>query len=327
MEDFVIQINQLRKTFSSREKGKLRQVEAVAGIDLDVRTNEMFGLLGPNGAGKTTAMRMLCTLLSPTAGTAKVVGFDLHTQHRQIREHIGYVSQRGGLEKRQTGRENLMLQARLYGIEKHEAKNRVDEVIDHLGLASFADRRASTYSGGQRRIFDLASGVIHRPRLLFLDEPTTGLDPHSRAIVWDEVKLVHAEGTAIFLTTHYLEEADVLCDRVAIIDYGKIVSLGSPAELKHRISGDVITLGFEHPESVEQASQAVRTQPFVKEVQRKEMLLYLFVENGDESLPIILKTLHQQNVPIKSIQLARPTLDDVFLKLTGRTIRESEEEG
>jgi ABC-2 type transport system ATP-binding protein len=324
MEKFVIQIEQLKKIFSSKEKGEIRQVEAVSGIDLEVFGNEIFGLLGPNGAGKTTVMRMLCTLLVPTSGTARVVGFNLHSQSKQIRENIGYVSQRGGMEKRLTGRENLMLQGRLYGLNKKDATVRVSEIIDRLEMTAFADRRASTYSGGQKRIFDLASGVMHKPTLLFLDEPTTGLDPHSRARVWEEVKKLHEEGTAIFLTTHYLEEADVLCDRIAIIDYGKIVSLGAPSQLKLQISGDVITLGLENYEILERAIETIRNESYVKEIQQKDELLHLFVERGDGVLPLIMKKMHDRNIPIKSIQLAHPTLDDVFLKLTGKTMRESE---
>ncbi|MFI5252793.1 MAG: ATP-binding cassette domain-containing protein [Bacteroidota bacterium] len=326
MENFVIRTHQLKKIFSSREKGTARDVEAVAGIDLDVQQNEIFGLLGPNGAGKTTAMRMLCTLLSPTSGDATVVEYDLQTQHRQIRGHIGYVSQKGGMEKRQTGRENLLLQARLYGMERSNGQKRVNEVIEALGLSSYADRRASTYSGGQKRIFDLASGIIHKPKLLFLDEPTTGLDPHSRTRVWEEVKKLHREGTAIFLTTHYLEEADMLCSRVAIIDYGKIVALDNPAQLKHQISGDSIILGFERPDYALKAMNILQTQSFIDNVQNNETALSFYVTNGDEAMPLIMNIVHQNDIPLKTIQLARPTLDDVFLKLTGRTMRESAEE-
>jgi ABC-2 type transport system ATP-binding protein len=227
----IIHTEKLCKRFPGAKK---EVVEAVRDLDLDVETGEIFGLLGPNGAGKTTTMRMLCTLLVPSSGRAIVTGFDLTTQAAEIRRHIGYVGQKGGMEHVATGRENLMLHARLYRMSKAEAARRIDSLIERLKLGAFADRLTQTYSGGQRRIFDLASGIINAPQLLFLDEPTTGLDPQSRARVWEEVKALHEQGTSILLTTHYLEEADVLCDRVAIVDLGRIVALGPPPNSRKR---------------------------------------------------------------------------------------------
>ena len=316
----IIHTEKLSKTFAARKK---ERVEAVREIDLDIARGEIFGLLGPNGAGKTTTMRMLCTLLVPTGGRATVTGLDLETQAADIRRHIGYVGQKGGLEPVATGRENLLLHAQLYRLSKAEAARRVDSLIERLDLGAFADRKAQTYSGGQRRIFDLASGVINRPELLFLDEPTTGLDPQSRARVWDEVRAVHEQGTTIFVTTHYLEEADALCDRVAIVDLGKIVALGSPAELKKQIAGDIITLGYDSESDVAAASALLRGQPLILESQQPGLLLLLYVDRGDEALPEIMRILGQGRRPPKTIHLSRPSLDDVFLKLTGRTLHKS----
>jgi|SRR5579864_631295 len=317
----IIHTEKLSKTFARRKK---QIVEAVRAIDLDVAEGEIFGLLGPNGAGKTTTMRMLCTLLVPTGGRATVTGLDLVTQAGEIRERIGYVGQKGGLEPVATGRENLMLHAQLYRLSKAEAARRVDSVIERLNLGSFADRKAETYSGGQKRIFDLASGVINRPQLLFLDEPTTGLDPQSRARVWEEVRALHAQKTTIFVTTHYLEEADALCDRVAIVDLGKIVALGSPAELKQQIAGDIVTLGFNDENELNAASTWLQSQPLIRERRQSGATLQLFVDRGDEALPEIMRILGQGHRPPKTIHLSRPSLDDVFLKLTGRTLRKSE---
>jgi ABC-2 type transport system ATP-binding protein len=248
----IIFTEKLCKRFAAHGK---EVVDAVRDLDLEFGKGEIFGLIGPNGAGKTTAMRMLCTLLVPSSGRATVTGFDLATEASEIRRHIGYVGQKGGLEQVATGRENLVLHAQLYRMSKADAARRTDALIERLKLASFADRKAETYSGGQRRLFDLASGVINAPDLLFLDEPTTGLDPNSRARVWEEVRALHDRGTSIFLTTHYLEEADALCDRVAIIDLGCIAALGSPAELKKLIAGDIITLGFSTADQVRAATK------------------------------------------------------------------------
>ncbi|MCL4405263.1 MAG: ATP-binding cassette domain-containing protein [Patescibacteria group bacterium] len=317
----MIHTEKLRKVFSNKEE---RTVEAVKGISLDVQQGEIFGLLGPNGAGKTTTMRMLCTLLTPTSGLASVVGFDLHTQSKEIRKRIGYVSQKGGMEIVATGRENIMLQAQLYGMSKTEAAQRVTEVIDRLRLSNFADRKVITYSGGQRRIFDLASGIIHTPELLFLDEPSTGLDPQSRARVWEEVVGLHKAGTTIFLTTHYLEEADALCHRVAIVDQGDIVALGSPAELKRQIAGDIIVMGFDAENKIEEIRNLINKYERVKETQIADTSLHVFVDKGDQALPVIIQLLNQRGITPTTIQLSRPSLDDVFLKLTGRSLRESE---
>lgn len=229
-----IEIKNLKKTFGSGTT----EVTAVNGIDLVVNQGEIFGLLGPNGAGKTTTMRILTTLLKPTSGSINIAGFDLEKQPDMVRKSIGYVSQTGGLERGATARENLVLQARLYGMSKSEAVARVSELIDSLGLASFADRFVQTYSGGQRRRTDIALGMVNKPKLLFLDEPTIALDPQGRAQIWQEIKKLKAQGTTVFFTTHYLDEADLYCDRIAIVDHGKIVALGTPTTLKQEIIHD-----------------------------------------------------------------------------------------
>jgi ABC-2 type transport system ATP-binding protein len=320
----MIEVKDLRKTFRSKDrKSKGATVEAVRSINFAVQKGEIFGFLGPNGAGKTTTMRMLCTLLTPTSGTATIAGFDLLSQQESVRKAIGYVSQVGGMERESTGRENLLLQARLYGMSKSAAQARIAAILSFLQLESFADRRTSTYSGGQRRIFDLASGIVHEPQLLFLDEPSTGLDPQNRAHVWEHVKKLNERGATIFLSTHYLEEADALCCRVAIIDHGNIVALGSPSELKREISGDIVKLGFADLSGAQRALAALQTTAFVKDSSITETTLNLHVEQGDENLPALMMTLHRQNIAIKNIRLSRPSLDDVFLKLTGRTLRDS----
>ena len=323
MATSIIRTEKLSKRFPGHKRGEV--VDAVRDLDLEVEKGEVFGLLGPNGAGKTTSMRMLCTLLVPTAGKATITGFDLTTQAHEIRRRIGYVGQKGGMEQVATGRENLMLHAQLYRMSKAEAARRIDLLIDRLKLAHFADRKTETYSGGQRRIFDLASGVINAPSLLFLDEPTTGLDPQSRARVWDEVRALHDQGTTIFLTTHYLEEADELCDRVAIVDLGRIVALGTPAELKKQIAGDILTVSYDLPEKAKTAAQLLDGNAIVLERHEIENGLQLYVDHGDEALPVILRILGQGGAPPKSVHLSRPSLDDVFLKLTGRSMRDSEQ--
>lgn len=231
----IIEVKDLRKTFASDGKA----VNAVNGINLTVNSGEIFGFLGPNGAGKTTTMRMLTTLLKPTSGKATIAGFDLFRQSDMVRIHIGYVSQTGGLERSATTRENLVLQARLYGFSKAQAEHRAQELITALQLGEFADRLVETYSGGQRRRADIALGMVHKPKLLFLDEPTIGLDPQSRAHIWQEVKNLRNQGTTIFFTTHYLDEADMFCDRIAIVDHGMVVAIGTPEELKREIAADV----------------------------------------------------------------------------------------
>lgn len=319
----VVTTRELSKRFGARRAA----VDAVRGVDLEVAGGSVFGLLGPNGAGKSTVMRMLCTLLTPTSGSATVCGLDLMKQQREVRPHIGYVGQKGGLEDVSTGRENLVLQARLYGMSAHEAARAVDGLIERLGLSAFADRRTQTYSGGQRRLFDLACGIVHRPELLFLDEPTAGLDPTSRARVWDEVRTVHAAGTTIFLTTHYLEEADLLCDRVAIMNEGRVAACDAPAELKKRVSGDSISFGYETLASAQAAAALLAADPAVLDLQVIGLATVVHVNDGEAALPPMMRVLGRGNCAPHYVHLARPTLDDVFLSLTGRTLHDPESGG
>lgn len=324
----VIETQGLTKTFEKRGgRGKENQkVEAVKGVDMIVREGEIFGFLGPNGAGKSTTMRMLSTLLIPTSGKAKVVGHDLANEQPKIRERIGYVGQAGGTEESLTGMENLLLQSQLYRMSRADAQKRANELLDSLELRQFADRRVKTYSGGQRRRLDLAMGMVHRPPLLFLDEPTTGLDPQSRARLWDEVRKLRDGGTTIFITTHYLDEADVLCDRLSIIDDGKIVSGGTPDALKREVGGDVITLGFDAQNgSLNRATDLVCAQTYVRETRPEAAGINLVVDSGEEALPNLLRLLDGEGIRIKTVSMARPTLDDVFLRLTGRSLREAKE--
>ena len=241
----AVETRDLRKTFTSRvrQDGRARSVvvEAVAGIDLAIRSGQVFGLLGPNGAGKTTTQRILATLLPASGGTATVAGFDLTGQQDEVRRHIGYVGQLGGTDlDHATGRENLVLAARLDGFGKAEARRRAADLLDAFDLAELADRETSTYSGGQRRRLDVALGMVGNPDVLFLDEPTTGLDPQNRVHLWDQVRMLRDRGTTVFLTTHYLEEADALADELAIMDHGSVIAQGSPADLKDRLGATTL---------------------------------------------------------------------------------------
>jgi ABC-2 type transport system ATP-binding protein len=313
----LIETHNLRKSFKSR-KGT---VEAVAGVDLDVKKGEIFGFLGPNGAGKTTTLRMLSTLLPPTSGEATVAGYDLLHNAAKVRYEIGYVSQEGSSAPEVPGRSELVMQGRLYGMSRARAVQRAAELIDALELADCADRPTKTFSGGQKRRLDIGIGLMHLPQLLFLDEPTTGLDPQSRARMWDEVRKLQDTGTTVFLTTHYLEEADALCDRIAIIDHGKIVALGTPDELKRQVAGDVVVVGVD--DAGERVLHLLRGQPFVREATSGDGLVRLYVDRGETAMPQILRVLDAEGIPLASLSLNRPSLDDVFLRQTGRSLRDA----
>ncbi len=296
-------------------------VEAVRGVDLAVEAGQVFGFLGPNGAGKTTTLRMLVTLLPPSAGEARVVGHDLRTQAGEVRKRIGYVPQGFSSAAGMTGRGELVMQARMYGMTGGDARRRAQEVLEHLDLMDAADRPTRTWSGGMRRRLDVGLGIIHHPALLFLDEPTTGLDPQARVRLWDEIAALRASGTSVFLTTHYLDEADALCDRLAIIDHGTIVVEGTPDELKRRIAGDVVTIGV--PERAEAVLALVASQPFVREANRDDGLVRAYVDQGEAALPALLRLLDAQGLAPQTLSLNRPSLDDVFLRQTGRSLRDA----
>ena len=314
----MIETRDLRRTFKTR--GKAADIEAVRGVDLVVGAGEIFGFLGPNGAGKTTTLRMLATLLPPTSGEATVAGADLRRQPQQVRERIGYVPQGGSTDPAETGRGELVLQGRLYGMDKSTAERRAGEVLASLELEDAADRKLATYSGGMKRRLDVGLGIVHRPSVLFLDEPTTGLDPQARARMWDEIRRLRDGGTTVFLTTHYLEEADALADRLAIIDHGRIVAAGTADELKRQVAGDVVTLGVNG--ATESVLAAVRTQPFVREASGEDGVVRLYVDRGETAVPLLLRLLDGAGLEAASIALHRPSLDDVFLRQTGRSLRD-----
>ena len=318
----IIETRGLRKAFTSRAGREKKTVEAVRGVDLAVREGEIFGFLGPNGAGKTTTLRMLATLIEPDGGTATIAGADLRKRPGEVRRRIGYVAQGGSTWEEVTAREELVLHARMYGIRKADAQARAARALEAFQLTEFADRKCKTYSGGQRRRVDIALGIIHEPRVVFLDEPTTGLDPQSRVHMWEEIRRLRAEGMTVFLTTHYLDEADALCDRIAIMDNGLIVAEGTPEELKREISGDVVTVGLNG--STPEAANLLDGESYVHKIETVDGgILRLYVDQGATAIPLILRTLDGAGVKLGSIELHRPSLDDVFLEKTGRSLRES----
>lgn len=317
----MITTRDLCKTFRNGKKS----VDAVKNVNLHVQAREIFGFLGPNGAGKTTTMRMLTTLMKPSRGSAEIVGNDLARFPGKIRQKIGYVSQKGGCYELATGFENLMLQGRLYGLSKQTARDNAEKLIQAFHMEEYCHRKVITYSGGQRRHVDLGLGVMHNPELLFLDEPTTGLDPTSRANFWDTIKDLRDHGITVFLTTHYLDEADSLCDRICIMDHGIVAAEGTSLELKRQISGDIIEIGMS-PQYFKQAEILLDGRPDVFEIHAAGDKIKLYVEAGERALPDILPLLVNAGITVKTIEMSRPSLDDVFLKITGHLITNDEKE-
>jgi ABC-2 type transport system ATP-binding protein len=312
----MIEARGLARTFKNRGV----TVEAVRGIDLAVETGEIVGLLGPNGAGKTTTQRMLATLLVPTAGEATVAGCDLRRDPIGVRRQLGYVSQTGGTNPAAKVDEELVTQAQLYGMSRAAARTRAAALREMLALAELGDRVIKTLSGGQRRRLDIALGLMHDPKLVFLDEPSTGLDPQTRANLWSHIRQLRArrDGT-ILLTTHYLEEADALCDRILIIDAGKIVAAGTPAELKRRISGDLVT--FEVDDAA-RAAELLRGRSDARDVTAVGRGLRITVDSGETQALPLMRVLDDAGLKVGSLHIAHPSLDDVFLTLTGRSLRD-----
>ncbi len=314
----MIHASGLARSFRTRRG----TVEAVRGVDIDVAHGELVGFLGPNGAGKTTTLRMLTTLLVPTAGTATVAGCDLLADPVGVRRRIGYVGQAGGAGPDCQVLAELVLQGRLYGMPLPRAHARGSELLEQLDLAGTERRRTGTLSAGQRRRLDIAMGLMHVPGLLFMDEPTTGLDPQSRANLWQHNRALHAEHRiTLFLTTHYLDEADALCDRILVIDNGRLVAEGSPDELKRTVAGDTVTLGTDAPARTAQLAQAL---PGATGLAVDGTTVRFQVPQGSTALPVLLRTLDADGIALESVEVHRPTLDDVFLTLTGRSLRDAE---
>ena len=316
----AVNVTGLRKSF--RVAGAV--IEAVNGIDLTVAAGEIFGLLGPNGAGKTTTLRILTTLLPADAGSALVAGADVLRAPAAVRRRIGYVGQLGGADKEGTGRENLMLAGRLYGLSAADARRRCIELLEVFDLAALADRPVRTYSGGQRRRLEVALGIMHQPQVLFLDEPTTGLDPQNRANLWEQLRLLRDTGTTIFLTTHYLDEADQLCDRVAIVDHGRVIALGSPDSLKQRYSGDTIAVTSEAaPAVLDEVARSLAGEPSIASLTVEDGTIRVTARDATQAMAAVFGALALRGVPTRAASVARPTLDDVFLRETGRSLRDA----
>jgi len=326
--DQVITARGLARTFEGRGRGKQKEeVKAVAGVDIDVAEGEIVGFLGPNGAGKTTTLRMLTTLLKPTAGSATVAGYDVATQSQQVRRSIGYVSQSGSTSPEARAGEEIMDHGMLYGISQKQAESRGRELFEQLDLEGLWERQPRAMSGGQRRRLDIAMGLVHDPTLVFLDEPTTGLDPQARANLWTHIADLRTKrGATIFLTTHYLDEADALCDRILVIDHGSIVASDTPDALKKQVAGDLVSLVVADParaaEAAELLGRIADTEVVIAESHDGFTGVSTRVRGAGHEVAGLIRGLDAAGIALESIEVRRPTLDDVFLDLTGRSLRE-----
>ncbi|MEX5218070.1 MAG: ATP-binding cassette domain-containing protein [Nitrospiraceae bacterium] len=310
----AIEVSRLTKVYD--------RVKAVDDLSFQVAGGEIFGLLGPNGAGKSTTLRILITLLHPTSGTAKVLGLDTVADADRVRQTIGYVPQERAIDRFLTGREHLELLANLYHLTPAEAAQRIPHLLKLVELESHADRPAKTYSGGMKRKLDIACGLLPDPKILFLDEPTLGLDVQSRLRIWDHVRAMRARGITVVMTTNYLDEADQLCDRIAIIDQGRIKALGSPTELKIGLGGDIVSLTIRESDRVEVLASAIKALPSVRSVVSKPAGLDVRVDSPEKALPAILEAANRLTCQLEFIDYHRPRLDDVFIAHTGRSIKE-----
>ncbi len=314
---YSIETKSLSKSFGD--------LKAVDDISFNVENGEIFGFLGPNGAGKTTTMMILTTLLKPTSGHGLVSGFDVRTHPKQVRESIGYVQQEITVDEYLTGRENLLLQARLNHIPKDQIENRIDEILELIELSDKQNQAVVTYSGGMRKRLDIAGGLLHRPKVLFLDEPTVGLDIQTRRKIWEYIKKIHKEfDMTIFLTTHYMEEADQLCDRIGIIDGGKIQVIDSPQNLKSAMGKEVISLTIENGDAEKAFLSELGKIELINKINHDQNKITLFASKGTEVIPKIFQISSDLKVKINSISLTQPTLDDVFISYTGHEIRDDD---
>jgi len=313
---YSIELKSLTKSFGD--------VIAVNDISLSVKSGEIFGFLGPNGAGKSTTIMILTTLLKPTSGQALISGIDVMKNAKKVRENIGYVQQEATVDEYLTGRENLLLQAKLNHIPKNEINKRIDELLELIELTDKQDKTVGTYSGGMRKRLDIAGGLLHRPKVLFLDEPTVGLDIQTRRKIWQYIKKIHDEfEITIFLTTHYMEEADKLCDRIGIIDGGKIQVIDSPENMKKAMGNEVISIILEGENHTSFLSELKKIE-FVTKINEDGSKLTLFASNGTEVIPKIFQISSELKIKITSISLTEPTLDDVFISYTGHEIRDDD---
>jgi ABC-2 type transport system ATP-binding protein len=310
--DYIIETHDITKKYDD--------FKAVDSVNLKVPNNSVYGVLGPNGAGKTTLISMLCTILHPTGGSATVNGYDIVKNPKEVRASIGIVFQSRALDDILTGREHLEMHAALYGVPKDLREKRLEEVLDLIALGSKADEFVKTYSGGMKRRLEIGRGLIHHPKVLFLDEPTLGLDPQTRESIWEYIqKLNQEEKVTVLMTTHYMEEADKLCDEVAIINQGRIITADSPSNLKRELKSDTITIKVDKPEEF---MEKARTLKYITEIFEVDSEIKIMVERGDYLVPEIVNFANQNDIFVNSIELEHPNLEDVFLKYTGRTISE-----
>ncbi|WP_292463436.1 ATP-binding cassette domain-containing protein [Methanolobus sp.] len=317
MSDAAIHTERITKQYDN--------LMAVDNIDITVEKGELFGLLGPNGAGKSTLISMLSTMLRPTSGKATVWGYDISRNPTKVRQSIGVVFQETTLDQKLTGRENLDLHGRLYGLNKKQRSERMKEVLELVELSKWENEIVQKYSGGMMRRLEIARGLMHYPNLLFLDEPTIGLDPQTRNHIWEYIRELNRDkNITMVLTTHYMEEADKLCNRIAIIDHGRIITIGTPHELKSSLGGDIITLGLTSEANARALVGQFSTRPGVNTISTSENVVRITAANGEREIPDILGTTAQLGLTIESVNLHKPTLDDVFLHYTGKGIREGE---